>query len=131
MVIHRAIIGSLERFIGILLEHTRGRLPTWLAPIQVRILSFTDRNLKYGKKVIKELKEDTPELRIDADFRATTLQSKVKDAELMKIPYIIVVGDKEEKTKRVALRIRGDKKIKSLKIKEFIKSLKKEISEKK
>ena len=131
MVIHRAIFGSLERFIGILLEHTRGRLPTWLAPIQVRILSFTDRNLKYGKKVIKELKEDTPELRIDADFRATTLQSKVKDAELMKIPYIIVVGDKEEKTKRVALRIRGDKKIKSLKIDKFAKNLKEEIEGKK
>lgn len=130
MVIHRAIFGSLERFIGILLEHTRGRLPTWLAPIQVRILSFTDRNSKYGRGVIKKLAGEIPGLRIDDDFVSTTLSSKVKDAELMRIPYIVVVGDKEEKTKRVALRIRGDKKIKNLKINEFIKSLKKEISEK-
>jgi threonyl-tRNA synthetase len=131
MVIHRAIFGSLERFVGILLEHTRGRLPTWLAPVQVRVLSFTDRNSKYGKKVIKELREGISDLRIDSDFRATTLPSKVKDAELMKVPYIIVVGDKEEKGKKVALRIRGNKKIKSMKVKEFVKSLKKEISERK
>ncbi len=131
MVIHRAIFGSLERFIGILLEHTHGRLPTWLAPIQVRILSFTDRNSKYGRGVIKKLAGEIPSLRIDADFVSTTLSSKVKNAELMRIPYIVVIGDKEEKTKRVALRIRGDKKIKIITLKEFIKSLKKEISEKK
>ncbi len=131
MVIHRAIFGSLERFIGILLEHTRGRLPTWLAPIQVRILSFTDRNSKYGREVIKKLAEEIPGLRIDDDFISTTLSSKVRDAELMRIPYIVTVGDKEEKTKRVALRIRGDKKIKIMKIDKFAKNLKEEIEGKK
>ena len=131
LVIHRAILGTLERFIGILLEHTKGRLPTWLAPVQVRILSFTSRNEKYVGKIIKELGEKLPELRLEADLRSTTIPTKVKDAEIMKIPYIVVVGDKEEKQKSVAVRIRGDKKIKHVKLNSFIKSLQKEIDEKK
>jgi threonyl-tRNA synthetase len=130
LVIHRAILGTLERFIGILLEHTKGRLPTWLAPIQVRVLSFTNRNDKYARKVIKELGEKIPELRLDADLRPTTIPTKVKDGEIAKVPYIIVVGDKEEKQKSVAVRIRGDKKIKHVKLDSFIRSLKKEIDEK-
>ncbi|GAI81081.1 unnamed protein product, partial [marine sediment metagenome] len=117
IMIHRAIYGSLERFIGILIEHINGRLPTWLAPVQVRVLSFTDRNENYAKKVIKQLGEKIPSLRIDADFRQTTLQSKVKDAELMRIPYTIVIGDKEEKEKILAVRIKG--KIKKIGIEEF------------
>lgn len=129
LVIHRAILGTLERFIGILLEHTKGRLPTWLAPIQVRVLSFTNRNEKYARKIIKELGEEIPDLRLDADLRSTTIPTKVKEAEIMKIPYIIVVGDKEEKGKSIAVRVRGDKKIKSLKMDRFMKDLKKEIDE--
>lgn len=130
VMIHRAVFGSLERFMGVLLEHTKGRLPTWLAPIQARVLSFTDRNEKFGREVIKKLGQEIPNLRIDADFRGATIPGKVKDAELMRVPYIIVVGDKEEKSGRVAVRIRGNKKIKSMKISDFTKSLKKEIEEK-
>lgn len=130
VMIHRAIYGSMERFIGILLEHYNGRLPTWLAPVQVRVLSFTNKNEKYAKKVVKQL-EKVPGLRIDFDLRSMTISSKVKDAELMRIPYIGVVADKEEKSGSVALRIRGDKKIKTIKVSEFAKSLNKEISEKK
>ena len=130
LVIHRAILGTLERFIGILLEHTKGRLPTWLAPTQVRVLSFTNRNEKYARKIIKKLGEEIPELRIDADLRSTTIPTKVKDAEIAKVPYIIVVGDKEEKQKSVAVRVRGNKKIKSVKMGRFVKDLKKEIEEK-
>jgi len=129
-MIHRTLYGSLERFIGILLEHTNGRLPTWLAPIQVRVLSFTDRNEKYAREVIKKLGNGIPNLRIDADFQSSTLQGKVKEAELMRVPYIIVVGDKEEKGKTLAVRIRGDKKIKSFKLDSFVKELKREIEEK-
>jgi len=131
LVIHRAVLGTLERFIGILLEHTKGRLPTWLAPTQVKVLSFTNRNEKYARKIAKELEEKIPELRIDVDIRSTTIPTKVKDAEIAKVPYIVVVGDKEEKQKSVALRIRGNKKIKHVKISTFVKSLKKEIDEKK
>ena len=129
IMIHRTLYGSLERFIGILLEHTNGRLPTWVAPIQVRVLSFTNRNEKYAKKIIKKLGEKIPNLRIDADFKSSTLQGKVKEAELMRIPYIIVIGDKEEKKKTLAVRIRGDKKIKSVKLDSFVEELGKEIQE--
>ncbi len=129
IMIHRAIYGSLERFIGILIEHYSGRLPTWLAPIQIRILSFTDRNIDYAKNIIKKFGEEIPNLRIDADFTQTTIQSKVKEAEIMKIPYIIVLGDKEEKEKTLAVRIKGNKKIETFKNEYFIKQLKKEIKE--
>jgi threonyl-tRNA synthetase len=130
VMIHNTIYGSLERFIGILLEHTNGRLPTWLAPLQVRVLSFTDRNIVHAKKIVKQLAEGIPGLRIDADFRNTTVQAKVKEAETARVPYIIVIGDKEEKEKTLALRTRGDSKIKTMKIDSFIKQLKKEIEEK-
>jgi len=130
IILHRTIYGSLERFLGILLEHTNGRLPTWLAPVQVRVMSFTDRNLKYAEKVVEKLHKDMPELRIDFDFSQTTVPSKVKDAELMRIPYIIVVGDKEEKEKSLAVRVRGSSKIENSKLENFSKKIKKEIEEK-
>ena len=125
IMIHRAIYGSLERFIGILLEHYNGRFPLWLAPIQVRILNFTDRNEKYAKKIIEKLSKEIPSLRIDSDFEAKTVQAKVKEAELMKIPLIIVVGDKEEKENSVA--VRKDGKVQNVKIDKFIEKLASEI----
>jgi len=128
-MLHRTLYGSLERFTGILLEHFNGRLPTWLAPMQVRVLSFTDRNEKYAREIIKKLGWEIPNLRIDADFRQTTVPAKVKNAEIMRVPYIIVVGDKEEKEKTLAVRIRGDKKIQSFGIEDFAEKLKKEIEE--
>ncbi|MEK6895781.1 MAG: threonine--tRNA ligase [Nanoarchaeota archaeon] len=128
-MIHRVIYGSLERFIGILLEHTNGRLPTWLAPKQVRVLNFTDRNTRYSNKIIEKLKSEIPELRIDSDFKQTTIPSKVKEAEIQRIPYIIVLGDNEEKENSVALRVRGNSKIIKKSVDEFIKELKLEIKE--
>ena len=130
LVIHRAIFGSLERFVGVLLEHTNGRLPTWLSPIQVRVLSFTDRQAKYAGELVKKLEKQIPDLRIDTDFRSTTIPSKVKDAELMRISYIIVVGDKEQKSKTMAVRTGGGKVKFGVKPDVFIKNLQKEINDK-
>jgi len=127
VMIHRTIYGSLERFLGILIEHYNGRLPTWLAPVQVRVLSFTDRNEDCARKIVRDLQDEIPQLRIDFDFRKTTVPSKVKDAELMKIPHIVVIGDKEEKEKKLAVRVRGDKKIKKMSIEKFVNKVKKEI----
>jgi len=129
IMIHRAIYGSLERFMGILLEHYNGRLPTWIAPVQVRVLSFTDRNEIYANKVVRELENEIPGLRIDSDFKQTTIPSKVKDAEIMRVPYIVVIGDKEEKENKLAVRIRGSKKIENLSFEEFAERLKEEIEE--
>jgi threonyl-tRNA synthetase len=126
IMIHRAIYGSFERFIGILLEHYKGRLPIWLAPIQVKILSFTERNKNYVCEIIKKLKEKIPELRIDADFRNTTVSSKVKDAELLKIPLILIAGDKEEKNKTISVRKKG-KVDYNIEVDNFAEKLKREI----
>ncbi|NMB66807.1 threonine--tRNA ligase [Candidatus Woesearchaeota archaeon] len=129
VMLHRVIYGSLERFIGILIESTNGRFPTWLAPIQIRILNFTDRNIEYSQKIFNEIKEAIPNLRIDYDFKQTTLQSKVKEAEIMRIPYIIVIGDKEEKENKIAVRIKGNNKIENFELKNFIEKIDKEIKE--
>ena len=129
VVIHRVIYGSLERFIGILLEHTNGKLPTWLSPIQARVLSFTDRNIKAAKKTEEQLKESG--IRVDSDLKSETIGNKVRNAELAKIPYIICIGDKEEKSKKLAVRERGNAKIKSMKIDKFIDNIKQEIAERK
>ncbi len=129
IMLHRTIYGSLERFIGILIEHSRGRFPTWLAPVQVRVINFTDRNEKYAKKIIKQIGEIVPNIRMDADFRQVGVSAKIKDAEIMRISYIIVVGDKEEKEKKLAVRQAG--KVKQVEIDDFIEKVKKEIEERK
>lgn len=131
IMLHRVIYGSLERFIGILIEHFNGRFPTWLAPIQVRVLTFTDRNTKYAQKVFEELQKEIPNLRIEVDFKQTTVPAKVKEAEIFRVPYIIVVGDKEEKEQKLAVRIKGSNKIENLSLKDLSEKLKKEISERK
>lgn len=131
IVIHRAILGSYERFIAYILEQTEGKLPLWLSPIQIRIINFTDRNTKYAEKIINDLKKTVPNIRIDFDFSSVPLSSKIRQAELMKIPYILVIGDKEEKEKKIAVRQRGSNKISSQTIENFIKTINKEIEEKK
>jgi len=128
MVIHRSSTGATERTIAHLLESTQGNLKTWLAPTQVRVLSFTDRNEKYARKVIEQL-ASVPGLRVDADFRAVPVPGKVKDAEVMKIPFIILVGDKEEKNNTLAVRHNGKVEY-GVKTGDFAKNIKKLIEEK-
>ncbi|MSS74344.1 threonine--tRNA ligase [Candidatus Pacearchaeota archaeon] len=127
IVIHCAVMGSIERFIGVLLEHTNGNLPLWLSPRQVRVVSFTDRNAKACEKFVKELREEFPNLRIDIDLSSETVQSKIRDAEMLKINYIIVIGDKEEENKTIAVRPRGGKPQFGIKVKDFTEKLKKEL----
>ncbi|MEN9625877.1 MAG: Threonyl-tRNA synthetase [archaeon] len=127
IIIHRVIYGSLERFIGIVLEHTNGHLPLWLAPMQVRVINFTDRNNKACEKLVEELKKHT--IRVSQDLSSEPLQGKIKQAEVEKIPYIVVIGDKEEQSGNLAVRHRS--KISSVKKDEFIEKILKEITEKK
>ncbi len=126
IMLHRTVLGSLERFIGVLLEHLNGRLPTWLSPVQVKILSFTDKNISAAEKLFEELKEAG--IRCGVDLNSAPVQGKVRDAEMQKIPYIIMIGDKEEQAKTLAVRKDGKVKF-GVKKEEFIKSLKKEIAE--
>ncbi|NCO11865.1 threonine--tRNA ligase [Candidatus Pacearchaeota archaeon CG_4_9_14_0_2_um_filter_39_13] len=129
IVLHRAIFGSLERFIGVLLEHLSGNFPLWLSPRQVRVINFTDRNTKACEKLVETLKSELPELRIDSDLESDTVQSKIRNAELMKVNYVIVLGEKEEKSKTIAVRARGEKPKFGIKLDKFIKDLKKELAE--
>ncbi|MBL7206168.1 MAG: threonine--tRNA ligase [Candidatus Aenigmarchaeota archaeon] len=126
IMLHRTIYGSLERFIGILLEHTNGNLPLWLSPVHVRVLSFTDRNKKSAEKIHSQLLEAG--IRSEVDLSDNTVDYKVRDAELKKVPFIVVIGDKEEKAGTVAVRERGVKKVKfGEKLDKFIENVSKKI----
>jgi len=125
MIIHRSSVGCIERTLAHLLEETQGNLPTWLSPIQVRVINFTERNEKSCKKFIDDIKKEIPNIRIDTDFAESTVNSKVRQAEIERIPYTIVIGDKEEKSDSLA--VRKESKVKNIKQKEFISNLKKEI----
>jgi threonyl-tRNA synthetase len=129
VVIHRAILGSTERFLAILLEHYGGNLPLWLSPIQVRVIPIADRHRAYGEKILKTLKENG--IRADLAPQGETLGKNIRDGELEKIPYLIVVGDKEEKEKAVNVRKRHNPKTKDYKLENLIEELKKEIENKK
>jgi threonyl-tRNA synthetase len=127
IMLHRTVYGSLERFVGVLLEHLNGNLPAWLSPIQCRVLSFTDRNQKSCEGFLAKLKEAG--IRADADFSSTTVNEKVRNAELMKIPFIVTIGDKEEKSGEVAVRERGVKQLLNVRSEKFIDSLVRKIKE--
>jgi len=129
VTLHTVTYGSVERFIGVLLEHTNGVLPIWLSPIQVKILSFTDKNIPAAGKILQKLKDEG--IRAEGDFVSSTVNDKVRNAEMMKIPYIIVIGDKEEEKGTLAVRSRGKKPQFGVNIDEFIKNLKEEITERK
>ena len=128
IVVHRVIYGSLERFIGILLEHTNGALPIWLSPVQVKVLSFTDRNIKAVEALVEKLREEIPNLRVEADVRNTTINDKIRDAEVMRVPLMVVLGDKEEEKGTLAVRTRGEKKpVFGVKVRDFVKDLSEKI----
>jgi threonyl-tRNA synthetase len=129
VMLHRVIYGSMERFIGILLEHTNGALPVWLSPVQVRVLSFTDRNVQTAENLLEKLAESG--IRADGDFSSSTVNEKVRNAELMKVPYIIVMGDKEEANASIALRARGKKPEFGVKASDFVSRIKEEIENRK
>jgi len=107
VMLHRAIVGSLERFIGILIEQHSGALPTWLAPVQVAVLNITDSQADYARKVAKTLQNQG--LRVDLDLRNEKITYKIREHSLQKLPFIVVVGDKEMAAGAVAVRARGNK----------------------
>ena len=102
VMIHRASMGSFERFIGILIEHYGGEFPLWLAPTQATVLPISDRHLGYARGVAEELRERG--LRVEVDARSESIGKKIREAEVLKVPYMLVVGDKEQETDRVAVR---------------------------
>ncbi len=126
-IIHRAPLGSDERFIGYLIELFGGAFPTWLSPTQVKIIPISDKNLSYGQKLLEQFKEAG--IRAELDDKNSTMQSKIRDGQLQKIPYMVVVGEREEKEKKITVRSRRGESKPNLDLKMFLKDLNKEIAD--
>jgi threonyl-tRNA synthetase len=135
VIVHRVIYGSLERFMGILIEHTGGKFPLWIAPEQVRVLSVSEKYNDYAKEIGNKLKKAGDEynlwVRSQVDGGDSSLESKIRAGEVMKIPYILVVGGREQKNKSVSVRIRGKGDIGEVDFTEFRKKMIDEIRSKK
>ena len=121
VVIHRSSVGAMERTIGFLIEHYSGNFPLWLAPVQIKILPITDKQLNYAQAIGVEFSKLG--LRVEVDTRSETLQSKIRDAQLMKIPYMIIVGSQEEETGAISVRSRDGKTQNKIKLVEFSKQI--------
>ena len=128
IMIHRVLFGSIERFIGILIEHFAGAFPAWLAPVQVKVLPISDKFAQYGESVRKKLEEEG--IRVELDTRSEKIGYKIREAQMQKIPYMLIVGQKEQEEGKVSVRSRGagDEGQKSLA--EFVETLKAEIASK-
>ena len=129
VMLHRAILGSFERFIGILIEHYAGSLPVWLSPVQVMLLNITDKHSEYAKKVEDSLKKNG--FRVKSDLRNEKITYKIRDHSMHKVPYLLVVGDRELKENTISVRARGAKDLGSMSVKEFSSMLSKDIKNKK
>ena len=129
VMIHRALMGSLERFFGILIEHYAGAFPLWLAPEQVRIITITNNQEEYAKGILKTLKE--ADIRAEVDLENEKLGYKIRQAQMQKIPYMLVLGQKEAESQTVAVRKKNGENLGQLKIADLIIRLQQEIKEKK
>ena len=126
VVLHRAILGSVDRFIAYYLEETKGALPTWLSPIQVKILPITDKQLEYAKKVKEALLDKN--IRVELDDRQEKVGYKIREAQMEKVPYMLIIGDKEIEANAVGVRTRKDGDIGQMSIDSFIDSIQEEIN---
>jgi threonyl-tRNA synthetase len=129
VMLHRAILGSLERFIGVYLEHLAGHLPTWLSPVQAQILNVTDRVNPFCEQLIDKLRAH--KVRVDFDRRNEKLNYKIREAQLAKTPYMIIVGDKEAENNQVSLRLRTGQQINAISVDEMVKMITTDIQERK
>lgn len=126
VMLHRTVFGSIERFIGVLIEHYAGAFPVWLAPVQVKIIPVLDKHIEYAEEIAKRL--DEKGIRIEIDPRNEKIGYKVREAQMEKVPYMLVVGDKEMDSKAVAVRSRKDGDQGSMSVDSFIKKIEEEIA---
>lgn len=128
VILHRGLTGSLERTLGLLIEHYAGAFPLWLSPVQVVIIPISDKQKLYAKKVAEKLKAEN--IRVELDSRSDSMQARIRDAELQKTPYILIIGAKEASAKQVAVRQRSQGDLGPIPLTNFIRRLKQEIEEK-
>ncbi len=125
-MVHRALLGSMERFLGVLIEHYGGAFPLWLAPVQATVIPIADRHVEYARRVAEELRAE--DLRVEVDERGERMQAKIRDAQLQKVPYMLVVGDKEMEAEAAALRCRSGEDLGPLPLFQVIDRLKDEVA---
>jgi len=118
VMVHRTVLGSMERFVGGLIEHYAGAFPVWLAPVQVQVIPIADRHVEYAKSVLKRLQE--AELRAKLDDSAERMNAKVRNAQLQKIPYMLILGDKEVEAGAVSVRLRNGENLGAKPLDEFV-----------
>lgn len=128
VIVHRAVTGSLERFIGILTEHFQGTFPLWLSPVQVIILPITDKHNEYARKITNELREK--DIRAQLDDKSERLQAKIREATLQKVPYICIIGDKEIEASKISVRSLSGKDLGSMNLSQFLEKIKDDIDKK-
>ena len=129
VMLHRVVYGSRERFIGVLIEHYAGAFPTWLAPVQVKILTISDKQKEYADELVKQFMKEG--IRAELDDREEKIGYKIREAQLQKIPYMLIIGEKEVEANAVGVRARKEGDIGQMPVKEFISKIKEEIEEKK
>lgn len=123
IVIHRAILGSFERFMAILIEQYAGALPVWLSPVQAVVLPISDKHSEYAHSVVAQLREQIPGIRVQIDERSESVGKRIREAAKQKVPYTLVVGDKEAADNTIAVRGRGDQDLGTIPISEFVQTL--------
>ncbi len=128
IMIHRVVFGSIERFIGILTEHFAGAFPTWLAPVQIKMLPIADRHLDRIYEIKKQL--EAAGLRVEVDDRSEKIGFKIRSAQLEKVPYMVIVGDKDIENNTISIRSRKEGEIGAMKVQDFITAIVEEIEEK-
>ena len=131
VIIHRTVIGSIQRFMGVLIEHFAGAFPVWLAPEQVRIVPVSDKFVKYAEKIQDQMKSEIPSLRVSIQDGNETLGKKIREGELQKIPYLCIVGEKEQKSNALSIRKHSKGDLGIMKLSTFLERIHKEIKERK
>ena len=126
VVLHKAMVGSLERFMGVLIEHYEGAFPVWLAPVQAVVIPIADRHVEYARQVSQRLAQN--DLRVDVDDRNERMNAKVRDAQLKKVPYMLIVGDREAQSDSVSVRLRSNEDLGSMPVEQALTSIKEAVA---
>ena len=126
VVVHRAMVGSLERFMGVLIEHYDGAFPVWLAPVQAVVIPIADRHLEYARQVEQRLAQN--DIRVDVDDRNERMNAKIREAQLKKVPYMLIVGDREAQSDSVSVRLRSNEDLGSMPVEQALGSIKEAVS---
>ena len=126
VMIHRVVLGTIDRFLGVLIEHVEGKFPVWLAPVQARILTITDKETSYAREIYNNLK--TQGIRVELDSRKEMLNYKIREAQLQKIPYMVILGKRERESRTLTVRKRDGENIKGIPVEEFVSMVKEKVT---